>query len=78
MAEKKRTSRRYVVCILNKGNEASLERNKLYMVLPDPKAEADGFLRVIDEDAEDYLYPAEWFVAVEVPRAVQVSLRKAS
>jgi len=78
MAEKKRTSRRYVVCILNKGNEASLERNKLYVVLPDPKAEADGFLRVIDEDAEDYLYPAEWFVAVEVPRAVQVSLRKAS
>ena len=78
MAEKKRTSRRYVVCISNKGNEASLERNKLYVVLPDPKAEADGFLRVIDEDAEDYLYPAEWFVAVEVPRAVQASLRKAS
>jgi len=78
MAEKKRTSRRYVVCISNKGNEASLERNKLYVVLPDPRAEADGLLRVIDEDAEDYLYPAEWFVAVEVPRAVQASLRKAS
>jgi hypothetical protein len=78
MAEKRRTSRRYVVCISNKGNEASLERNKLYVVLPDPKAEADGLLRVIDEDAEDYLYPADWFVAVEVPRAVQASLRKAS
>jgi len=78
MTEKKRTSHRYVVCISNKGNEASLERNKLYVVLPDPKAEADGLLRVIDEDAEDYLYPAEWFVAVEVPKAVQASLRKAS
>ena len=78
MAEKKRPSRRYVVCISNKGNEASLERNKLYVVLPDSKAEADGLLRVIDEDAEDYLYPAEWFVAVEVPRAVQASLQKAS
>jgi hypothetical protein len=78
MAEKKRTSRRYVVCISNKGNEASLERHKLYVVLPDPKAEADGLLRVVDEDAEDYLYPAEWFVAVEVPKAVQASLRKAS
>jgi hypothetical protein len=78
MVDKKRTSRRYVVCISNKGNEASLERNKLYVVLPDAKAEADGLLRVIDEDAEDYLYPAEWFVAVEVPRAVQASLRKAS
>ena len=78
MAEKKRTSHRYVVCISNKDNEVSLERNKLYVVLPDPKAEADGLLRVIDEDAEDYLYPADWFVAVEVPRAVQASLRKAS
>ena len=35
-------------------------------------------VRVIDEDGEDYLYPAEWFVAVELPRAVQVSLLKAS
>lgn len=78
MAEKKRTSRRCVVCFSNEGNEASLERNKLYVVLPDPKAEADGLLRVIDEDAEDYLYPADWFVAVEVPRAVQASLRRAS
>jgi hypothetical protein len=78
MAKKRRTSRRFVVCIANKGNEASLERNKLYVVLPDAEAEADGLLRVIDEDAEDYLYPAEWFVSVEVPKAVQASLRKAS
>jgi len=78
MAEKKRTVRRYVVCIGNKGSEASLERNKLYVVLSDRQAEADGLLRVVDEDGEDYLYPADWFVAVEVPKAVQVSLRQAS
>jgi hypothetical protein len=78
MTEKRRTSRRYVVCIANRGNEASLERNKLYVALPDAKAESEGLLRVIDEDAEDYLYPAKWFVAVELPKAVQDSLRKAS
>ena len=78
MSEKKKSSRRYAVCIANKGNEASLERNKLYVVLPDRQAEADGPLRVIDEDGEDYLYPADWFVPVEVPKAVQASLRKAS
>jgi hypothetical protein len=78
MSEKKRVSRRYAVCITNKGNEASLERNKLYVLLRDRKAEADGLVRVIDEDGEDYLYPADWFVAVEVPKAVQVSLLKAS
>ena len=78
MSDKKKSPRRYVVCIANKGNEASLERNKLYVVLPDRQAEADGLVRVIDEDGEDYLYPADWFVAVEVPRAVRLSLRKAS
>ncbi len=80
MSEKKKSkaSRRYAVCISNKGNEASLERNKLYVLLPDRQAEADGLVRVIDEDGEDYLYPADWFVAVQVPKAVQASLLKAS
>jgi hypothetical protein len=78
MSGKKRVSRRYAVCIANAGNEASLERNKLYVLLRDRKAEADGLVRVIDEDGEDYLYPADWFVTVEVPKAVQVSLLKAS
>jgi hypothetical protein len=79
MSEKtRRVARRYAVCITNKGNEASLERNKLYVLLPDRQAEADGLVRVIDEDGEDYLYPADWFVAVEVPKAVRASLLKAS
>lgn len=78
MREKKRVSRRYAVCIKNKGSEASLERNKLYVLLPDRQAEADGLVRVIDEDGEDYLYPADWFVAVELPKVVRASLRRAS
>lgn len=78
MSDRKKASRRYAVCITNKGNEASLERNKLYVLLPDPQAEADGLVRVIDEDGEDYLYPADWFVAIEVPKAVQTSLLRAS
>jgi hypothetical protein len=78
MSARKKLSRRYAVCITNKGNEASLERNKLYVLLPDRQAEVDGLVRVIDEDGEDYLYPAEWFVAVDVPKAVRASLLKAS
>jgi hypothetical protein len=78
MSTRKRLTRRYAVCIMNEGNEASLERNKLYVVLPNRKAHADGLVRVIDEDGEDYLYPAEWFVPLAVPRVVALSLRKAS
>jgi hypothetical protein len=70
--------RRFVVCVSNKGYEASLERNKLYLVRPDPQAEKDGDIRIVDESGEDYLYPAEWFVAVEVPKAAEASLVKAS
>jgi hypothetical protein len=78
MAEKKRSVRRFAVCVRNRGYEASLERNKIYVVLPDREAVKEGDVRVVDESGEDYLYPADWFVAVEVPKAVQASLLKAS
>jgi hypothetical protein len=47
-------------------------------VLPDEDAAADGDLRVIDESGEDYLYPADRFVPIAVPAAVQKSLLKAA
>ena len=70
--------RRFAVCVENKGYEASLERNKIYAVLPDLEAERDGDLRVVDESGEDYLFSADRFVALEVPAAVRASVRKAS
>jgi hypothetical protein len=66
------------VCVDNEGHQASLERNKIYMVLPDAEAEAAGDLRVIDESGEDYLFAARRFVAVDVPAAVQASVKRAS
>ena len=70
--------RRFAVCVRNVGYEASLERNKLYVVLPDPTAERHGQVRVIDESGEDYLFAADRFVAIDVPAAVRLSLLKAS
>ena len=70
--------RSFAVCVKNDGYEASLERNKIYAVLPDDEAERDGDLRVIDESGEDYLFSADRFVAIEVPAAVRASLVKAS
>jgi hypothetical protein len=71
-------SRRFAVCVRNDGYEASLERNKIYTVLPDDEAERDGDLRVIDESGEDYLFSADRFVAIEVPAAVRASLLKSA
>lgn len=78
MGVKKKALPRFAICVKNEGYEASLERHKIYVTIPDLEAEAEGQMRVIDEDGEDYLYPADWFVAVEVPKTVQVSLLKAS
>ena len=62
------TEHRFAVCVRNDGYEASLERNKIYAVLPDDEAERDGDLRVVDESGEDYLLSADRFVAIEVNR----------
>src|SRR5438477_12639046 len=75
---KRKTAARFAVCVRNEGYEASLERNKIYAVLPDEDAERDGDLRVVDESGEDYLFSADRFVAIEVPSAVKDSLLKAS
>lgn len=81
--EARRTSRlpkgaRFVVCVNNQGYRASLERNKIYVALPDVQAESAGDIRVVDESGEDYLFAADRFVAVELPAAVQASVRRAS
>jgi hypothetical protein len=69
---------RFAVCVENEGYDVSLERNKIYRLLPDPEAESEGDVRVVDESGEDYLYPADWFVPIDVPEAVAASLLRAS
>jgi hypothetical protein len=66
----------FVVCVNNRGYAASLERHKIYRVLPDDDAE-DGDLRIVDESGEDYLYPSKWFIPVEVPTKLKTSLLRA-
>lgn len=74
---KKKVRARYVICVRSEGAE-DLEVRRIYRVLPDESASARGHLRVVDESGEDYLYPAEWFVAVEVPKEAERALATAS
>ena len=60
-----------VICVKNEGYEASLEARKLYEVIPDPKAEEHQQIRVIDESGEDYLFPKEFFVEIEIPKVAE-------
>jgi len=53
-----------------------LELHKVYRVLVDQEADRHGDLRVVDESGEDYLYPAEYFVVVDLPRETVRALDK--
>ncbi len=75
---KRPSSQQYLLCVKNDGYPASLEVRKVYRALPDLAASAKGFVRVIDESGEDYLYPAGNFVAVDLPKAAVDALRAAS
>jgi len=57
----------FALCIQNRGAD-DLEVRKVYRVLPDKTAAASGYMRVIDESGDDYLYPADFFVRVDLPQ----------
>ncbi len=68
----------YVICINNEGYEASLEIRKLYQVVADEVGSRHGQTRVIDESGEDYLYPAEYFLPIELPDGIQQRIESAA
>ena len=60
----------FALCIKNDDCE-DLELRKVYRVLPDRRAEKEGYIRVIDESGEDYLYPQSYFIPLALPRKAQ-------
>ena len=64
-------ARQLALCLRNKGYEVSLERRKIYQVIPDRDAAKHGQLRVIDESGEDYLYPESFFAFVKLPPTIR-------
>lgn len=62
---------RFVLCVSNANYPASLEVRKVYAVVTDANAEATGFIRVIDESGEDYLYPQAHFVVLQLPQEAE-------
>ena len=74
MTTKARRSKRYVLCLSNRGYGASLVVRRLYEQVADPEAAKRGLLRVVDESGEDYLFPRVLFAALELPDAIRQRL----
>ena len=64
----------FVVCISNEGFEASLELKKIYEVVADSVASSHDQVRIIDESGEDYVYPSNFFVNIELPASLRAQL----
>ena len=69
--------RRFAICIRTDDPDLLTPR-RIYEVLPDESAAKSQYIRVVDNEGEDYLYPAAYFVFVDFPPAVEQALLQAS
>ena len=76
MEKRKTIQPQFAICITD--SEPDLEPRKVYEVLPDESAGRSDYLRIVDESGEDYLYPASYFVFIQVPKQAESVLRRAS
>lgn len=76
MTKRRTTTPRFAICI-NSDDPDLLTPRMIYQVLPDESAARSNYLRVIDNEGEDYLYPADYFVIVDFPPAVERALLRA-
>ena len=66
-------TKRFVVCISNEGCD-DLELRKLYPVVSEERPDEEGYLRVVDESGDDYLYPSKNFAPVELSQDAAAAL----
>jgi hypothetical protein len=62
---------KYVMCIANGGNEASLTLRRVYKVIPNEDAAARRMIQIVDDTEEAYWFPASCFAPVELSEAAE-------
>ncbi len=67
----------FVVCIRNAGYPASLQLGRVYQKISDKSAQHEGFVRVVDESGDDYLYPQKMFARVTVSKSERPAVKRA-
>ncbi|HEV3469299.1 MAG TPA: hypothetical protein VG148_08260 [Pyrinomonadaceae bacterium] len=77
MTRRRNSTPRFAVCV-NTDDPDLLTPRTLYRVLPDDSAGRPNYVRVRDNEGEDYLYPAGYFIFLDLPREVERALLRAS
>ncbi|PSF38715.1 hypothetical protein C7H19_04190 [Aphanothece hegewaldii CCALA 016] len=63
----------FVICIRT-DDEDLLTLRRIYQVIEDESAARSNYLRIIDNEGEDYLYSADYFIKVEFSRDIEQAL----
>jgi hypothetical protein len=77
MAKQRYPTPQFAICI-NSDDADLLTPRRVYEVLPDESAARSNYIRVIDNEGEDYLYPADYFILFDFPPEVRRALLRAS
>ena len=77
MPAQPKPKRQFAICIHSDDTDL-LTLRRIYEVLPDESAAKSQYIRVVDDEGEDYLYPASYFVLVDFPPAIKQALAQAS
>jgi hypothetical protein len=77
MAKQQDSTLRFAICI-HSDDADLLTPRMIYQVLPDESAASSNYIRVIDNEGEDYLYPANYFIPFDFPPAIEHALLQAS
>ena len=77
MAKRKESSQQFAICIQSDDADMLTPR-MIYQVLPDESAAKSNYIRVIDNEGEDYLYPADYFIFVDFPQEIERALLRVS
>jgi hypothetical protein len=77
MAKRKDSTPQFAICIQSDDADLLTPR-MIYQILPDESAAKSNYVRVIDNEGEDYLYPADYFIFFEFPRDVERALLRTS
>jgi len=74
--DEKQIEPNFVLCLETQECD-DLEARKIYQVLQDDRAAEEGYVRIVDESGEDYLYPASYFITISLPQKACEAFRLA-
>jgi uncharacterized protein (UPF0303 family) len=64
---------KFVMCIDNENYPIDLTVHMVYKIVYDESADKRGWIRVVDNTGEEYLYSARKFVPVQIPKEAEQS-----